>query len=115
MKLKFFKKLKEPKSITLDLSIKSNIVNDMDFKNTTFIYCLDFDGNIIHKVGPSRANYYEPYKEQLYQVVQENSTYKIDEYNLFDIEHNGLATLIKESVNWNIFPKLCIKNIFPVH
>ena len=107
--------MKEPKSITLDLSIKSNIVNDMDFKNTTFIYCLDFDGNIIHKVGPSRANYYEPYKEQLYQVVQENSTYKIDEYNLFDIEHNGLATLIKESVNRNIFAKLCIKNIFPVH
>ena len=78
----------------------------MDFKNKTFIYCLDFDGNIIHKVGPSRANYYEPYKEQLYQVVQENSTYKIDEYNLFDIEHNGLATLIKETVNWNIFAKL---------
>ena len=106
MTLKFFKKLKEPKSITLYFSIKSNIVNDMDFKNKTFIYCLDFDGNIIHKVGPSRANYYEPYKEQLYQVVQENSTYKINEYNLFDIEHNGLATLIKETVNWNIFPKL---------
>ena len=78
----------------------------MDFKNKTFIYCLDFDGNIIHNVGPSRTNYFEPYKEQLNQVVQENSTYIIDEYNLFDIEHNGLATLIKQTVNWNIFAKL---------
>ena len=106
MKLKSFKNLKEQKGPTLYFFVKSNIVNDMDFKNKTFIYCLDFDGNIIHKVGPSRANYYEPYKEQLYQVVQENSTYKIDEYNLFDIEHNGLATLIKQTVNWNIFAKL---------
>ena len=65
-------------------------------KDKKFIYCLDFNGDIIHKVGPSRTNNYEPYIEQL--INDENEEKSINEYSLFDIEHTGLATLIKNTV-----------------
>ena len=67
-------------------------------ENKTFIYCLDFYGNIIHKVGPSRTNNYQPQNEQFNQLNGKNEELKIDEYNLFDIKSTGLATLIKKMV-----------------
>ena len=68
----------------------------VNVKENKFIYCLDFNGKIIHKVSPSRTNNYEPYIEQL--INDENEDESINEYSLFDIEHTGLATLIKNTV-----------------
>ena len=81
------------------------IVNDRNFQNKTFIYCLDFDGNIIHKVGPSRANQYQPYMEKMNKEKEENSMITFVELNLaqsidFD-QKKDCQGLCKED-EWNL-------------
>ena len=66
--------------------------------NRNFIYCLDFYGNIIHKVGPNRTNYHQPQNKQQNQSEYGENVSKIEEFDLFQIESTGLATLIKHRV-----------------